>query len=152
MGNWMTFGLTSKKVGFEMEGSVCEGGNCEHLKEGDRAYGHSSENDSMGSEMYLFCKPCYEQFLEDRRNEPVSCSDCGLEHPRRDTKFYTPYDPGTIESERTRLQICKGCLEGDRHKRRLAIDQENIDRDRQWNDDREDELYDIDDDHDPDDD
>lgn len=134
MSNWMTFGLTSKKVGFQMDGGICEGGNCDHLKEGDRAYGHSSENDSMGSEMYLYCQPCYEQFLEDRRNELVRCSDCGVEHPRRDSKVYTPYDPGTLESERLRLQICKGCLQGDRHKRRLDNDQANIENDHQWDD------------------
>lgn len=119
--NWMTAGLTSKKVGFEMDGSACEGGNCEHLKHGDKAYGYSAENDSFGSEVYLMCKACYEAFVAQKRVEPTECRDCHHTFPRNEMGRYIPYDadgsPG--EQEQAKLWLCKPCMAAPRHQRRL---------------------------------
>lgn len=129
--NWFTFGFTSRKVGFVQDGSVCEGGNCEHLKEGDKAYGHSSENDSFGSEMYLMCQKCYEEFLEERQKELISCNDCSVQWPRKDLKPYTVYARVT-DGERPSdcvIRLCVNCLEGKKHLDRVANDEWLKDRD-----------------------
>ena len=135
--NWFTSGLTSKRVGFIMEGGVCEGGNCEHLQEGDKAYGQSSENDSMGSEMYLMCKPCYEAFVAMKRVESIQCSDCHQMFPRNELTRFIPYDadgsPG--EQEMAKRWLCKTCVEAPRHQRRLA-DEEHV----RMQDEREDDF------------
>jgi hypothetical protein len=143
---WTTFGLTHKEVGFVMDGNVCEGGHCEHLDNGGEVFGHSSEHDSFGSEMYLMCKPCYEKFVVEKREEPTTCHDCGGEFPRSQTVTYTPYDPGTPEYERIRMRICKGCQQEARHKDRLLRDQQEIDRDREEMESLDDEHWDREDD------
>lgn len=130
--NWFAHSRSSHCVGFIKEGGACEGGSCEHLKEGDKAFGESSENDSFGSEVYLYCEPCYEKFLEERKAELVDCNDCKGEFPRSETRFYTPYDPDSLPHERVRFQLCKDCLKGDRHKQRLERDQANADADRAY--------------------
>lgn len=154
--NWITRGLTDKKVGFERDGGICEGGNCAHLKRGDRAHAHSSENDSFGSEMYLMCKVCWEQDKIDRQEELVHCNDCRGEFPRKDTRFYKAYDSESIEAEIFRCDICLPCWNAARHQARLARDEERRNEDHEaiyggdddWegpddHDDREDDLDDC---------
>ena len=133
--NWFTHGRTSKSVGFGEEGGVCEGGACEHLQPGDLAYGHTSENDSMGSEMYLLCNPCYMNHLEERRTEPVDCSDCGKEVPRCDTISHTPYFVDEYPREKWTKTICKECQTGPKHLRRLEVDEEEKSHDQDAQDD-----------------
>ena len=129
--NWFVSGRTSLKVGFQQDGGVCEGGNCEHLKEGDEAYGYSGEADSFGEERHLMCQPCYEAFLIARRVEPTECNDCGREFPRNELKRYVPYalDGSPSENEAAKRWICKTCLEMPRHKDRLANDEYHRQRD-----------------------
>lgn len=154
--NWITRGLTDKKVGFERDGGICEGGNCAHLKRGDRAHAHSSENDSFGSEMYLMCKVCWEQDKIDRQEELVHCNDCRGEFPRKDTRFYKAYDSESIEAEIFRCDLCLPCWNAARHQARLMRDEERRNEDHEaiyggdddWegpddHDDREDDLDDC---------
>ncbi|MNM20154.1 hypothetical protein D3C81_304870 [compost metagenome] len=129
--NWYVHGRTSRKTGFQQDGHVCEGGNCEHLKEGDQAYGYSGEADSFGEEHHLMCEPCYLAFLAHRRTEPIECSDCGQEFPRNTLTRYVPYvlDGSPSENEDAKRWVCKGCVEMPRHKDRLANDQFYRDQD-----------------------
>lgn len=129
--NWMTRGLTDKKVGFVQDGNICEGGNCEHLNRGDKAHAHSSENDSFGSEMYLMCKVCWEQDKIDRQEELVHCNDCRSEFPRKNMRFYKAYDSESIESEIFRADICLQCWDAPRHQARLERDEERRQEDRE---------------------
>lgn len=147
--NWYNHGLSSKRVGFIQEGQVCEGGNCEHLQEGDAAHGQTSEHDSMGSEVYLMCKACYEEFLVGRQQELLECHDCHGEFPRNKTRFYKAYDSESIESEIFRADICLTCWNATRHQTRLARDSERAEEDRLaiYGDDNDDVFdYDCDDD------
>lgn len=129
--NWFTHGRSDLVVGFGKDGGVCEGGNCEHLKKGDKAFGQCGENDSFGSEAYLMCEPCYEKFLVERKEEPTDCHDCKGEFPRSQTKHYKAYDTESIEAEKFRADICLGCWEAPRHQARLARDKEESSRDYQ---------------------
>lgn len=129
--NWFTFGQTSLCVGFERDGGACEGGNCEHLKHEDQAFGQSSENDSFGSEVYLMCEACYNEFLVERRTEAVTCYCCKEEFPRNETVFYLQYDTESIPSERFRGQVCKVCEQGERHQNNLRRDKEECERDQE---------------------
>lgn len=142
--NWFTHGRSDLVVGFGKDGGVCEGGNCEHLKKGDKAFGQCGENDSFGSEAYLMCEPCYEKFLVERKEEPTDCHDCKGEFPRSQTKHYKAYDTESIEAEKFRADICLGCWEAPRHQARLARDKEESSRDFQdmfGGDDDDDYLY-----------
>lgn len=128
--NWYVHSRTTRCVGFVQEGSVCEGGNCEHLEDGDQAYGYSGESDSWGSEHYLMCKPCYEQFLIDRQTEPEDCYDCGMDKPRNEGISYTPYFCDEMPRERNRVFVCNICKELPAHQNRLAQDERDMEADK----------------------
>lgn len=124
--NWFVHGKTSKCVGFIQEGSVCEGGNCEHLEDGDQAHGYSGESDGHGSEHYLMCKPCYDQFLIDRQTAEVECEDCCMETPRNEGISYTPFFCEELPRERNQIFVCNVCKELPGHLTRLARDEEDM--------------------------
>lgn len=152
--NWYVHGRTSKQVGFLQEGSVCEGGNCEHLAEGDQAFGFSGEADEFGEERYLMCKECYEAFLAQRKTEPLECSDCGNEFPRNTLTRYIPYvlDGSPSENEDSKRWVCKTCVELPRHQQRLENDEFLREEDDRRADDLDDRLgFDEPDDDDDDD-
>lgn len=129
--NWICSSTTDKHVGFGKQGGECEGGNCEHLKVGDKAFGESSENDSFGSEVYLYCEPCYNEFLEARRNELTECRDCGLEVPHCEGRDHTPYDSECTHAERmnSKFFVCNTCRELPKHQARLQRDTERRNED-----------------------
>lgn len=128
--NWYVHSTTSRCVGFIQDGSVSEGGNCEHLEDGDQAHGYSGEADSFGSEIYLMCRPCYEQFLENRKTEPVDCEDCCMETPRNEGISYTPYFCDELPRERNRIFVCNICKELPAHKARLERDERDMEADK----------------------
>lgn len=137
--NWMVHGTTSRCVGFIQEGSICEGGNCEHLEDGDAAHGYSGEADTWGAEHYLMCKPCYDQFLIDRTTEPVDCEDCGMDHPRNEGISYIPYFCEELPRESNRIFVCNTCKELPAHKYRLERDERDMEADKleaEMNDDK----------------
>lgn len=135
MSNWFKHGRTDLCAGFQQQGNVCEGGNCEHLKEGDQAYGYSSENDSFGSEYYLMCESCFEEFLEKRKKEPVECYDCKAEVPRNTTKIHIPYFVDEEPRSKWAKIICSECQTKGPHLRRLERDEEERSHDQQNQDD-----------------
>ena len=149
--NWYVHGTTSKHVGFIRDGGACEGGNCEHLTDGDQAYGQSSECDSFGSEVYLMCKECYEKFLVDRVTELVDCDDCGMDLPRNETKSYIPYSVDELPRIKFQKIICNTCWEMPQHQRRLEVDKEDRAADQRELAENNDEFWDGDDDIDDDD-
>jgi len=128
--NWYVHGRSDRCVGFIQDGSVCEGGNCEHLEDGDQAHGFSGEADSFGSEHYLMCKICYEQFLENRKTEPVDCEDCCMETPRNEGISYIPYFCEELPRERNRIFVCNICKELPAHKARLERDERDMEADK----------------------
>lgn len=151
--NWFVHGTTDKCIGFLQDGGVCEGGNCEHLKPGDQAYGHSSECDSFGSEMYLYCEACYKAFVEARKVELIHCDDCGSEVPRNETISHVPYYVDEYPREKWRKVVCKPCQTQPRHLRRLEVDEEEKSHDQDAQDDWFDQHGpdDVPDDDEPDD-
>lgn len=150
--NWYVHGRTSQKVGFQQDGSVCEGGSCEHLKEGDQAHGYSGEADSFGQEHYLMCEECYEKFLKQRRIEPIECDDCSGEFPRNQMYRYVPYyaDGSPSEIEDAKRWVCKNCQELPRHKQRLENDEYHRHLDDERSHDFDDHMDFDDDDDEPD--
>jgi hypothetical protein len=128
--NWYVHSTTTRCVGFIQDGNVCEGGNCEHLEDGDQAHGYSGEADSWGSEHYLMCKSCYDQFLIDRQTELVDCEDCGLDVPRNEGKNYTPYFCDELPRERNRIFVCNNCAPLPAHQSRLAQDDRDMEADK----------------------
>lgn len=128
--NWYVHGKTSRCVGFIQEGGVCEGGNCEHLEDGDQAHGYCGEADSFGEEHHLMCLPCYEAFLEERKTEPVDCEDCGMDVPRNEGVNYTPYFCDELPRERNRIFVCNTCKELPAHKYRLERDERDMEADK----------------------
>jgi hypothetical protein len=143
--NWFVHGTTSKHVGFIRDGNACEGGNCEHLTDGDQAYGQSSECDSFGSEVYLMCKECYEKFLVDRVTELVDCDDCGMDLPRNETRSYIPYSVDELPRIKFQKTICNTCWEMPQHQRRLEVDKEDRAADERELAENNDEFWDGDD-------
>lgn len=135
MANWFAHGRTTLKVGFGQQGSECEGGSCKHLKEGDVATGYTSENDSFGSEVYLYCSNCYDQFLERRKAEPVVCNDCSATVPRNTAKFHIPYYVDEQPAAKWLSIVCKDCQTKPRHLKRLEIDEEERSHDQNAQDD-----------------
>lgn len=125
MSNWLKHGRTDLCVGFQQQDHICEGGNCDHLKEDDQAYGFSSENDSFGAEYYLMCKSCFEEFLEERKKEPVECYDCKAEVPRNTTKTHIPYFVDEEPRKKWAKIICSECQTKGPHLRRLEQDEED---------------------------
>lgn len=124
--NWYVHATTTRCVGFIQDGGVCEGSNCEHLEDGDQAYGYCGEADSFGEEHHLMCKPCYEKFLEDRKTEPVDCEDCGMDIPRNEGISYIPYFCDELPRERNRIFVCNTCRELPAHKYRLERDERDM--------------------------
>ena len=133
--NWFTRGLTDKRVGFGQDGSDCEGGACPHLNQGDKAFGYTAENDSFGSEMYLLCRLCYDEHLEERKTELVGCDDCQGEFPRNETISHIPYFVDEYPREKWRKVVCKSCQTQPRHLRRLEVDEEERSHDQDAQDD-----------------
>lgn len=147
--NWMTHSTTDLKVGFEKDGKDCEGGNCEHLQRGDKAYGQSAENDPWGSEIHLMCQKCYEAFVAGRKVEPIDCDDCSREVPRNKTISHIPYYVDEFPREKWKKVVCEDCQKLPRHLRRLEIDEEEREQDRRRSDELDDWMPDdIDDDED----
>lgn len=147
--NWFTHSRSDLVVGFGKDGGVCEGGNCEHLKHGDKAYGQSSENDPWGSESYLMCQKCFEAFVEARKVEPIDCDDCGRDVPRNKTVSHIPYYVDEFPREKWKKVICEDCQKLPRHLRRLAIDEEEREQDRQRSDELDDWMPDVDEEEPP---
>lgn len=135
MSNWFTRGLTDKRVGFGQDGSDCEGGACSHLSNGDKAHGYTAENDSFGSEMYLLCRLCYNEHLEARKTELVSCDDCKGEFPRNETISHIPYFVDELPAEKWKKIVCVECQALPRHLRRLEVDEEERSHDQDAQDD-----------------
>lgn len=131
MSNWFGFGKTQLQVGFQQEGSICEGGNCEHLKESDQAFGYTAEKDSFGSEYYLYCETCYNQFLLNRKAEPVICHDCMEDVPRNTTVTHIPYFVDEEPRSKWAKIICSECRVKPRHLARLDADEEERSHDQQ---------------------
>lgn len=148
MSNWFKHGRTDLCAGFQQQGNVCEGGNCNHLKEGDQAYGYSSENDSFGSEYYLMCQLCFEEFLEKRKKEPVECHDCKAEVPRNTTKIHIPYFVDEEPRAKWAKIICSECQTKGPHLRRLERDEEDRSHDQDgqgdWFDEHEPDEREVD--------
>lgn len=128
--NWYVHSTTTRCVGFIQDGGICEGGNCEHLEDGDQAHGYSGEADSYGAEHYLMCKACYDQFLIDRQTEPVDCEDCGMDVPRNEGISYIPYFCDELPRERNRIFVCNICKELPGHKSRLKRDERDMEADK----------------------
>lgn len=131
MSNWLNFGKTQLKAGFQQEGNICEGGNCEHLQKGDQSFGFTAENDSFGSEYYLYCETCYNQFLLDRKNELVICHDCMEDVPRNTTVTHIPYYVDEEPRAKWAKIICNDCRVKPRHLVRLDADEEERSHDQQ---------------------
>lgn len=135
MSNWFKHGKTDLCVGFLQQGNICEGGNCEHLKENDQAFGYTSENDSFGSEYYLYCETCYNEFLEERKVVPVECHDCKGKFPRNETCTHIPYFVDEEPRAKWAKIICNGCRVKPRHLARLDADEEERSHDQRNQDD-----------------
>lgn len=142
--NWYVHGRTERCVGFGQQGGVCEGDHCEHLNDGDQAYGYSGEADSMGSELNLMCKDCFNEFMEKRKIEPEDCDDCGGEFPRNELRTYTSYSDLSegVSADECRLWLCKACLVAPTHARRVENDDYLRDQDSQDLDDWDPRLED----------
>lgn len=115
MDTWRSWGLTDKCVGFCEEGRVSEGEHCEHLSEGDQAYGHFSEHDKWGAEMHLMCDKCYEAHTKDLK------PDLNEHHKRMEQQEADRQDiedtrePLTRNSDYTSIRVMK-----DMHKPRIV--------------------------------
>lgn len=130
MANSKKITRTSLVVGYQQNGDDYEGGNCQHLVQGQRAFGRSVEMDSMGSESYLMCEACYKEATAERQTERVLCHDCKLSGPRGEMVPYIPYEEfGEHEYQRVKLHICKSCQTGETHLERLRNDKRLMDKD-----------------------
>lgn len=130
MANKFKHSRTTLCVGYTQNGDDYEGGNCEHLKEGERAHGRSQEIDSMGSESYLMCRECYEKLVAEHNEELVRCNDCLLSFKRSQTITYTPYEESAEpEYQRVKFSVCKDCQGQEKHLDRLRHDNRLMDKD-----------------------
>jgi hypothetical protein len=69
MDTWITWGPTERLVGFCEDGRVSEGDHCEHLHEGDQAFGYLAKHDKWGAEHHLMCQTCYELYTQGRESD-----------------------------------------------------------------------------------
>lgn len=100
-------------------------GVCEHLEEsGANVAPHATyENDPWGREGYGMCQACYEKSLEAADAELEVCYDCGQEFPMGEMVEWRWYDFYAPQGDEP-LFICKHCQCQDKHRQRVARDQE----------------------------
>lgn len=120
---------------------------CKHvsLKKLNKGVGFFFERDSFG---YVFveivCEKCRDQGLEEIANSRVLCGDCGMEHPRKETKQWRWYDFYAPQGDEPRI-ICNTCWELPKHVNRMANDKLDYEHEFGCDDDY---LLSIDDDED----
>lgn len=97
---------------------------CKHvsLKKIDKGVGFFYERDSFG---YVFveivCAACRDKGQQEIAESLTLCADCGLSHPRKNTRQWRWYDFYEPQGDEPRI-ICNGCWELPKHVQRMAND------------------------------
>lgn len=124
--NWFTKGVINKnKAAAVVAQNETTADMCEHVSaDYSVATNWQSENDSFGVVgKYIFCAECWKKEEERLNAEEVVCTDCRQTVQQKDSIEWKWYDFDRMQGDEPQI-ICKTCVERDKHKQRVANDNE----------------------------